>query len=146
MVDPGSSYQGRLSRPRVCVLSRSCLLLVDPGSWGNLVGGDWLRLAAGHAVREEQRPSQSKRPSVFAVGGIGVGTQSCSWGTCLPIALPAPGRHVQHGHLHLALHRRLRRPSSPRTQVPNRPWGHPGLRKTHYHHCNRPILSVVMSR
>ena len=54
-------------------------LLVDPGSWGNLVGGDFLRQAAAHAVRTGERVAQEKRNSPMTVGGVGAGTQQCLW-------------------------------------------------------------------
>ena len=39
-------------------------LLVDPGSWGNLVGGDFLRQAAAHAVQSgASRTAEAKLPN-----------------------------------------------------------------------------------
>ena len=62
-------------------------LLVDPGSWGNLVGGDFLRQVAAHAIREGQPVAQKKRDQPLTVGGVGAGTQQCLWNGQLPTAL-----------------------------------------------------------
>ena len=62
-------------------------LLVDPGSWGNLVGGEFIRQAAAHAVNEGQPIKQKKRDRPMTVGGVGAGTQQCVWDGQIPTAL-----------------------------------------------------------
>ena len=62
-------------------------LLVDPGSWGNLVGGDSLRQAAAHAVQPGEQVAQRKRSSPMRVGGVGAGPKQCLWNGQLPTAL-----------------------------------------------------------
>ena len=62
-------------------------MLVDPGSWGNLVGGNFLRQAAAHAVNMGERVAQQRRNSTMTVGGVGAGTQQCLWDGQLPTAL-----------------------------------------------------------
>ena len=49
-------------------------LLVDPGSFGNLVGEQWLAEAAA-AVRQE--PTMQRRAQPLQVGGVGKGLQVC---------------------------------------------------------------------
>ena len=62
-------------------------MLVDPGCWGNLVGGDFLRQAAAHAVQSGEHVAQRKRSSPMTVGGVGAGTHQCLWNGQLPTAL-----------------------------------------------------------
>ncbi len=62
-------------------------LLIDPGSWGNLAGENWVKRAAQLALRSGKKPVQEKRPSALTVKGVGNGTQSCSHNVTLPVAL-----------------------------------------------------------
>jgi hypothetical protein len=62
-------------------------LLVDPGSWGNLQGSEWLVRAAKCAVHHNLKPEQKKRDKPLVVGGVGHGTQRCTWECTLPAAL-----------------------------------------------------------
>ena len=59
-------------------------LLVDPGSYGNLVGEDWL---ANAASRMGRNPKVTHRASALQVGGVGRGAQQCLVDCNLPIAL-----------------------------------------------------------
>ena len=59
-------------------------LLIDPGSYGNLVGEHWLSEAA---AQMNKVPTMLKRPRPLQVGGVGSGAQVCSSDCSLPIAL-----------------------------------------------------------
>ena len=59
-------------------------LLVDPGSFGNLVGELWLSEAA---ARMEAVPKMTDRKAPLQVGGVGRGAQQCLQDCRLPIAL-----------------------------------------------------------
>ena len=69
-------------------------LLVDPGSYGNLVGAHWLQeagLAAG------QTPALTRRDMPLQVGGVGKGAQVCQDDCRLPIALTRSDGSVTTG-------------------------------------------------
>ena len=72
-------------------------LLVDPGSYGNLVGEMWLTDAAS---RMQKEPQLMHRASPLQVGGVGKGAQQCVVDCRLPIALsrhdgsPATGTYT----------------------------------------------------
>ena len=59
-------------------------LLVDPGSYGNLVGEEWLASAAS---RMQKVPRIVQRESPLQVGGVGRGAQQCKVDCNLPIML-----------------------------------------------------------
>ena len=59
-------------------------LLVDPGSYGNLVGELWLRESSAHIARA---PQIVPRASPLQVGGVGKGAQVCQNDCKLPIAI-----------------------------------------------------------
>ena len=59
-------------------------LLVDPGSYGNLVGEQWLEQAT---VRTSRPAALHGRPQPLQVGGVGHGAQICAQDCKLPIAM-----------------------------------------------------------
>ena len=59
-------------------------LLVDPGSYGNLVGEKWLAEAA---IKLGQMPTMLQRPNALSVGGVGKGAQTCRDDCRLPLTL-----------------------------------------------------------
>ena len=59
-------------------------LLIDPGSYGNLVGEEWLIHAAAQMQRE---PGYVQRAQPLQVGGVGKGAQMCNRDCRLPIAI-----------------------------------------------------------
>ena len=69
-------------------------LLVDPGSYGNLVGADWLREAS---ARMQGTPSFKQRPSPLQVGGVGKGAQLCQSDCVMPIVLTRQDGSVTSG-------------------------------------------------
>ena len=58
-------------------LSGQLGLLVDPGSFGNLVGDAWAQAARAEMNRSGFQASQKTRSSPLEVGGVGSGTQTC---------------------------------------------------------------------
>ncbi len=52
-------------------------LLVDPGSYGNLVGDAWTQAARAEMSRAGFQASHKIRSSPLEVGGVGSGTQTC---------------------------------------------------------------------
>ena len=61
-------------------------LLVDPGSYGNLVGEQWIQDATRVAGENGYQTSKSTR-APFEVGGVGKGTQRCTQEITVPAAL-----------------------------------------------------------
>ena len=59
-------------------------LLVDPGSYGNLVGEQWL---ANAAAGIGQAPETMRRANPLQVGGVGAGAQTCHVDCRLPMQL-----------------------------------------------------------
>ena len=62
-------------------------LLVDPGSFGNLVGDQWITAAAREASIAGYQTNHRGMPSPLEVGGVGSGTQQCRQQVILPAAL-----------------------------------------------------------
>ena len=62
-------------------------LLLDLGSVGNLASTDWARRVAVEALKHGHQPQQQKRAKPLLVGGVGKGTQQCTYDCTLPIAL-----------------------------------------------------------
>eukprot|EP00439_Symbiodinium_sp_Y106_P057262 s2270_g8.t1 len=69
-------------------------LLVDPGSYGNLVGEEWLVSACS---RMQCVPKMRSRQLALQVGGVGRGSQQCKTECCLPIALQRQDGSVASG-------------------------------------------------
>jgi hypothetical protein len=63
------------------------VLLIDPGSVGNLSGDQWARECAQLAMAHGLNPSQAKRPRPLSVMGVGNGNQTCTHNCTLPITL-----------------------------------------------------------
>ena len=68
----------------VCLANGRTGLLIDPGSYGNLVGEEWLVNAS---VRMQREPGYAERQQPLSVGGVGRGSQVCSRDCQLPIAI-----------------------------------------------------------
>ena len=64
-------------------------LLVDPGSYGNLVGDQWLATAVKEAQRSGFKASHKGMTSPLEVGGVGSGTQQCRQQVTIPAAISA---------------------------------------------------------
>ena len=62
-------------------------LLIDPGSWGNLAGDQWVKRAAALAIKSGKKPTQERRSQPLNLRGVGHGTQACSHDVRIPIAL-----------------------------------------------------------
>ena len=64
-------------------------LLVDPGSYGNIAGGNWVKRTATLAIQggASAKPVQTKRKTPLNVSGVGTGSQVCNYDVTLPIAL-----------------------------------------------------------
>ena len=62
-------------------------ILIDPGSVGNLGGGDWAREVATVALRHNRKPEQLRRDRPLNVSGVGNGSQECTHNCVLPIAM-----------------------------------------------------------
>ncbi|CAE7203568.1 RE1 [Symbiodinium sp. CCMP2592] len=69
-------------------------LLVDPGSYGNLVGEQWLTEAA---MSMQRNPTMKSRASPLQVGGVGKGAQLCREDCTLPIDLTRQDGSVTAG-------------------------------------------------
>ena len=69
-------------------------LLVDPGSYGNLVGAQWLEEALPKVAKP---PTMTARGSPLQVGGVGKGAQTCVEDCCLPISLTRTDGSVTSG-------------------------------------------------
>ena len=66
-------------------------LIVDPGSVGNFCGDKWAKGVAITANRNGHRPSCQQRARPLQVGGVGSGSQSCTFDCRLPIGLRHSG-------------------------------------------------------
>ena len=62
-------------------------LLVDPGSYGNLVGEEWVVAASQEANRAGLHTAKHRKTSPLEVGGVGQGTQKCFEEITIPTAL-----------------------------------------------------------
>ena len=63
------------------------VLLIDPGSVGNLGGDRWAQECAQVAISHGRAPSQARRPRTVSVMGVGNGNQTCAHNCTLPIGL-----------------------------------------------------------
>lgn len=72
-------------------------LLVDPGSYGNLVGSGWVEEARQALQGLGADVSTRPRSTPLRVGGVGRGAQTCNSDAMLPIALPRADGGVQAG-------------------------------------------------
>eukprot|EP00435_Cladocopium_sp_Y103_P057491 s245_g19.t2 len=72
-------------------------LLVDPGSYGNLVGSEWLREAQttlqDKGIDSEVRP----RETPLRVGGVGKGSQECTQNATIPLAMTRSDGSIKGG-------------------------------------------------
>ena len=68
-------------------LTEGCGLLVDPGSYGNLVGSEWLEQAKTYLHRAGKEILRFGRNSPLHVGGVGKGSQTCINDCMFPLAL-----------------------------------------------------------
>ena len=62
-------------------------ILIDPGSVGNLGGGDWALEVAKVAIKHNRKPDQRRRDRPLNVSGVGNGSQQCTHNCILPIAM-----------------------------------------------------------
>ena len=72
-------------------------LLVDPGSYGNLVGSGWVEEARQAIQGLGADVSTRPRSAALRVGGVGRGAQTCNNDVMLPIAIPRVDGGVQAG-------------------------------------------------
>ena len=72
-------------------------LLVDPGSYGNLVGEQWAHEAVRIANQAGLRPRIQEKASPLEVGGVGKGTQKCFKELLIPTALRSSDGVVNGG-------------------------------------------------
>ena len=63
-------------------------VIVDVGSWWNLLGKHLARQAAERAIRHGFPPQQRKLEQPLQIQGVGDGTQLCEWQASLTIASP----------------------------------------------------------
>ena len=73
------------------------VLLIDPGSVGNLGGDRWARECAQVAIAHGRNPSQARRPRPLSVMGVGNGNQTCTHNCTLPIGLIRSNGEAHHG-------------------------------------------------
>ena len=76
--------QGQSYHISVQLASGRVGLLIDPGSYGNLVGEEWL---ADAVTRTGRDPMLEHREQPLQVGGVGRGAQVCSNNCRMPIAI-----------------------------------------------------------
>jgi len=62
------------------------VILIDPGSVGNLGGSKWAKEVARRAMQAGRKPEQHKRDRPLNVSGVGNGSQHCDFNVVLPIA------------------------------------------------------------
>ena len=67
-------------------------VLIDPGSWGNLAGQEWVRQAAKLGTKHGLSSTQNKRAKPLNVSGVGTGEQQCTYDCNVPIALQTTDR------------------------------------------------------
>ena len=63
-------------------------IIVDPGAWTNLIGGDLSRSICLAARKNGHKPTESRMTAPFHVAGVGQGLESATWQVTLPIAVP----------------------------------------------------------
>ena len=72
-------------------------IIVDPGAWTNLAGGNWIRNMTDRALKNGITPAQTKLQKPFEVQGVGQGTQQAIWNVHMPIAVKnQDGEHVKN--------------------------------------------------
>ena len=64
------------------------VILVDPGSVGNLVGDQWAKMMAGACSSHRRKAESHRRERPLSVSGVGHGSQACKFYTSFPIAIP----------------------------------------------------------
>ena len=67
------------------------VVIIDPGSVGNLAGDAWAKSVAQAAARSGKSPVCKQRRAPLSVSGVGHGAQSCEWDSHLPVALATRG-------------------------------------------------------
>ena len=82
--DPPEAVQTTAYHSNVRLADGRVGLLVDPGSYGNLVGAQWLEEASRQMPH---LPSMTTRAQPLQVGGVGKGAQVCREDCRLPIAM-----------------------------------------------------------
>lgn len=63
------------------------VLLIDPGSVGNLCGDVWAQECAKEALKHGRNPVQTRRNRPLSVMGVGNGNQTCTHNCTIPVAL-----------------------------------------------------------
>jgi len=91
--EPASSFHTSTHRTQSGQLG----LLVDPGSYGNLVGEQWAHEAVRTASQAGLRPRIQDKASPLEVGGVGKGTQKCFKELLIPTALRSSDGSVNGG-------------------------------------------------
>lgn len=91
--EPTSSFHTSTHRTQSGQLG----LLVDPGSYGNLVGEQWAHEAVRTASQAGLRPRIQEKESPLEVGGVGKGTQKCFKEVLIPTALRSSDGSVNGG-------------------------------------------------
>ena len=91
--EPTSSFHTSTHRTQSGQLG----LLVDPGSYGNLVGEQWAHEAVRTANQAGLRPRIQDKASPLEVGGVGKGTQKCFKELLIPTALRSADGAVNGG-------------------------------------------------
>ena len=72
-------------------------MLIDPGSVGNLGGGNWARRVAKKAMDHNRMPSEHRRDRPLSLSGVGRGHQECTHNVTLPIAMRRLGGTHSNG-------------------------------------------------
>ena len=71
-------------------------MIVDPGSYTNLMGMDLAMNLGRKAIRRGHMPEES-RMNPMSISGVGNGSQTGEWTLSIPIAVP----HGEQGRSHL---------------------------------------------
>ena len=72
-------------------------IIVDPGAWTNLAGGNWIRNMTDRALKSGKKPTQIQLERPLGVQGVGQGTQKAIWNVHMPIAVKdQEGKHVEN--------------------------------------------------
>jgi hypothetical protein len=72
------------------------VLMIDPGSIGNLAGDRWSLYVSAHALHSGRTTEQTQRPRPLQVCGVGHGSQTCDFDRSLPVAFKQTnGTHTE---------------------------------------------------
>ena len=72
-------------------------IIVDPGAWTNLAGGNWIRNMKDRALKNGRKHAQTQLQKPLEVQGVGQGIQKAIWNVHMPIAVKdQDGKHVEN--------------------------------------------------